>query len=354
MTPRGFLLRRGVLAALLGLAATPASAQLAHRPFAVGGGEGGGGSGGGVTGWLLAEQSQLTHLIAMQVKALHDGPAALWGLVGLGFAYGVFHAAGPGHGKAVIASYMMANDRALRRGVTLAFLAALLQGAVAIGLVGVAAIVFNATSVTMNAAADWLALASYAGIIAIGAWLVWTKGRALVSAIGSALTRRAAVGRGALYAGAPWRPGPAPVGRNGFSAHAPGEAATSDADDDCGHAHAPDPAALGADFSWRSAAATVVAAGSRPCSGAILVLVFAFAQGLFSAGAAATFAMSLGTAVTTGALAWAAVFAKRIAMRLAAGEDSRVALAARGFEFAAALLVLAFGVALLMGAQGAA
>ncbi len=72
------------------------------------------------------------------------------------------------------------------------------------------------------------------------------------------------------------------------------------------------------------------------------------------AGVAATFAMSLGTALTTGALAWAAVFAKAVAMRMAAGDDLRVMLAARGFEFVAALLVLAFGLALLLGAQGGA
>jgi ABC-type nickel/cobalt efflux system permease component RcnA len=98
----------------------------------------------------------------------------------------------------------------------------------------------------------------------------------------------------------------------------------------------------------------VIAAGARPCSGAILVLVFAMAQGLFAAGVAATFAMAIGTAVTTGALAWTAVFAKSTAMRLAAGENSRLALVARGFEFAAALAVLAFGVALLIGSRGGA
>ena len=123
--------------------------------------------------------------------------------------------------------------------------------------------------------------------------------------------------------------------------------------EECGHAHAPDPAELNETFSWRGAAGTVIAAGARPCSGAILVLVFAMAQGLFAAGIAATFAMALGTAVTTGALAWTAVFAKSAAMRLAAGENSRLALVARGFEFAAALAVLVFGVALLLGSRGA-
>jgi nickel/cobalt transporter (NicO) family protein len=130
--------------------------------------------------------------------------------------------------------------------------------------------------------------------------------------------------------------------------------APSELADDCGHMHMPDPAQLNGPFSWRAAAGTVIAAGARPCSGAILVLVFAMAQGLFAAGVAAAFAMAIGTAVATGALAWVAVFAKSAAMRLASGENSRLALVARGFEFAAALAVLTFGVALLLGARGAA
>src|SRR5271163_5101623 len=200
--------RRPFLPALLAsllAGAGPAFATAMNRPFAVGGGEGCGGASGGVTGWLLNEQSQLTHMMAAHLKALSGDSMAIWGLVGLGFAYGVFHAAGPGHGKAVIASYMMANDKALRRGVALAFLAALLQGVVAIALVGIAAVIFNATSSQMNVAADWLALASYAGIIVIGLWLVWTKGRAFVAALEARAARRATIGRGALYDGATWR-----------------------------------------------------------------------------------------------------------------------------------------------------
>src|SRR5208283_3406284 len=101
-------------------------------------------------------------------------------------------------------------------------------------------------------------------------------------------------------------------------------------------------------LSWRDAAGTVIAAGSRPCSGAILVLVFSLAQGVFPAGIAATFAMALGVAVTTGALALLAALAKATAMRFAAGEDSRAALVARTLEFAASLAVLAFGLLLLI------
>ena len=98
--------------------------------------------------------------------------------------------------------------------------------------------------------------------------------------------------------------------------------------------------------------AAVAAAGARPCSGALLILVFALAQGLFGVGVAAVFAMSLGTAITTGALAFAAVFAKGVAVRFAAGEDTRVAVVARGCECMAALAVMAFGLTLFLAASG--
>ncbi len=345
--------RIGLALSATAASVAPAVAELAHRPFAVGGGEGGGGAEGGVTGWIMAEQSQITHLIAEKVHALHGNPGAAWALIGLGLAYGVVHAAGPGHGKAILASYMMANERSLKLGAVMALMAALLQALVAIGLVGAAGFVFNATASEMNRAADWLALASYCGITGIGLMLVWRKGGALIGAVSRYFERGKAFRSAPAYAGVPWRRPAFSLSAAAFRAAAPAgvEART----EGCGHAHAPDPDQLnGGPLSWRNAAGTVLAAGARPCSGAILVLVFALAQGLFAAGIAATFAMAVGVAVTTGALAWMAVFAKSAAMRLAAGEDSRLALVARGFEFAAALAVLAFGVALMVAARGGA
>ena len=87
----------------------------------------------------------------------------------------------------------------------------------------------------------------------------------------------------------------------------------------------------------------------RPCSGAILVLVFALAQGMFWAGIAATFVMGLGTAITVASIAVIAVTAKGLARRLAGGSEGRGALLMRGVEFAAAGLVLLFGIGLLLG-----
>ena len=323
-------------------AASPAAAAAMNRPFSVGGGEGGGPA-TGIVGWILAEQAQLTHLMSGALKGLHDGPQAIWGLAALGFAYGVLHAAGPGHGKALIASYMLANERALKRGLVMAFLAAMLQGAVAVALVGVAALIFAATASEINVAANWLELASYAGIAAVGAWLVYKKGAAFLASASFALASWRATKAGLLYAGAPWAAADAgSFLASGFRAEAP----DAMLDPDCGHIHAPDPRLLGNGFSLRAAALTVLAAGARPCSGAILMLAFSLAQGLFFAGVLATFAISLGTALTTGALACLAVFAKDAALRFVGAQSRSGLIIARGIELAAALLVLAFGLAL--------
>ena len=69
---------------------------------------------------------------------------------------------------------------------------------------------------------------------------------------------------------------------------------------------------------WKRGLTAIVAVGLRPCSGAILVLVFTLAQGLFWAGVAATFVMGLGTAITVAVIATLAVNAQGLARRFAA------------------------------------
>src|SRR5579863_988916 len=129
------------LAAMIGAA----QAQGIHHPFAVGADEGAVGSAPGLTAWIIEQESRFSLGLVGAVRAIKESPYAFWGLASLSFLYGVFHAAGPGHGKAVITSYMISNERALKRGIVIAFLAALLQGIVAIVLVGTAALIFNAT-----------------------------------------------------------------------------------------------------------------------------------------------------------------------------------------------------------------
>ncbi len=296
---------------------------------------------GGFTGWILAKQAEFYRMLSSTIRASKADGSAAYTLFGISFLYGIFHAAGPGHGKAVISSYLVANDETWRRGVILSFASAVFQALTAIAIVGVAAVLLNATAKTMGNTVRVVEIVGYALIILIGLRLLWVKGRALI-----ALLRT-----------------------NAHAHHDHSHAHHEHAhhhhardhhhhhhDEHCehdpsawGHAHAPEPAVLTGKHWLRRGLAAVVAVGLRPCSGAVIVLVFALAQGIFLIGVAATFAMGLGTAITVAAIASLAVGARSFAGRLAKEKAGKGAIIIRGLETAAALAIVAFGVLLLTG-----
>ena len=116
-----------------------------------------------------------------------------------------------------------------------------------------------------------------------------------------------------------------------------------------GHAHALEPEELAGPGGWKRGLSAIVAVGLRPCSGAILVLVFALAQGLFWAGVVATFVMGVGTAITVAIIAMIAVAARTWAKRFTDSRSGYGMLAMRGIEAGAALVIIAFGSLLLTG-----
>jgi len=69
---------------------------------------------GGLVGWILTKQSEFYREISSALRAAKSDGSAVWSLLGISFAYGIFHAAGPGHGKAVISSYLVANQETAR------------------------------------------------------------------------------------------------------------------------------------------------------------------------------------------------------------------------------------------------
>src|SRR5437870_13312977 len=138
---------------------------------------------GGIIGWILAKQSEFYREMSSTIRAAKSDGSAVWTLLGISFAYGIFHAAGPGHGKAVISSYLVANEETARRGIVLSFASALLQALVAVAIVGICAWLLNATAKTMCGAEKAIEIASYALIAAFGARLVWTKGGGFMRAL---------------------------------------------------------------------------------------------------------------------------------------------------------------------------
>jgi len=297
---------------------------------------------GGIVGWLLSKQAEFYREISSTIRAAKSDGQAVWTLLAISFAYGIFHAAGPGHGKAVISSYLVANQETAQRGIVLSFASALMQSLVAVVIVAVCAWLLNATARTMCGAEKVIEIASYALIAAFGARLVWTKGGGFVRALQAPQLTPA-------IAAAAHQQVHDHHQSHGQEHHHHHHDQDHVHDEHCGHSHGPLPSELAGPGGWRRGFGTIFAVGLRPCSGAILVLVFALAQGLFWAGIAATFVMGLGTAITVAAIAVMAVSAKDLARRLSGASEGGGALFMRGVEFAAAGLVLLFGVGLLFG-----
>jgi len=305
---------------------------------------------GPIAGWILAKQAEFYRMLSGTIRAAKTDGSAAWGLMGISFAYGIFHAAGPGHGKAVISSYLVANNETWRRGIALSFCSAVLQALTAIAIVGIAAVLLNATAHAMGNTVRVIEMVSYALIVLIGLRLLWVKGRAFLH-----LLRPHAHEHHDHAHHDGHDHGHSHDHDHGHShshGHAHDHAHDHDHEDEAhawGHAHAPEPSELKGPHWLRRGLSAIIAVGLRPCSGAIIVLVFALAQGLFWIGVASTFVMGLGTAITVAGVATLAVAARGFAGRLAKGKPGAGMLFLRGVETAAALLIILFGAALLTG-----
>jgi len=277
---------------------------------------------GGLSGIILALQASFYGALRTGLAAVGADRGALYALLGVAFGYGVFHAAGPGHGKAVIAGYLAAHQRTLAKGFGLSLAAATVQALVAIGLVAVLGLLLKATAATMGKMTNAVELASFLVIVAVGGAVTWRKAGSVLDATAPAL---AASGPPCVH------------GRMRWTA--------------CGCVALPSPlqSESAGPAPWFELAGVAIAAGLRPCAGAIVVLVFASAQGLFQAGIAATFAMALGTAVTTGLIALLAIFARTFLLRFVGSERAWARSAVAGAELLAAGFVSAVGLSLLFG-----
>lgn len=335
--------------------------------------------------WINVKQQSFYRSLTGALKAMRQDGGQMWLMVGLSFAYGVFHAAGPGHGKAVISSYMLANEVALRRGVLLSFLSAFLQAVTALVLMALLFLVLRGTAISMTNATWFLEIASYVLVTGFGAWLLWKKAGPRVARFfrhrGGGLAFAQASAHGALEAGssgglalafasaeAPARTGPsvlgaaqAQAGGSRYHVHdrecagIHGHSWSGDmVCETCGHSHAPDPAMIsGRDFDWRAAWSAVAAVGIRPCTGALIVLTFSFLNGLWLGGIVSVLAMALGTAITVSALATIAVLAKNWAVAFAGPSSRAGAFITAAAEIGGAAMVFLLGLVLLTASLNA-
>jgi ABC-type nickel/cobalt efflux system permease component RcnA len=244
------------------------------------------------------------------------GSWATWSLIVASFLYGIFHAVGPGHGKVILSTYLLTHREQIRRGVGLAFAAALSQGIVAIavvyGLIFLAGLVMNESQIAVR----WTERASFALVILMGLYLVWRAFRRVPR------LRAAAAGERADHG------------------HEGGECCA-------GHVAMPTVGRMAQPGGFLTTLGVIASIGLRPCSGAVIVLVFARIADIPWAGLAAVAAMSVGTGAAIALLAWIAVNLRVWATRVSMLESNAAAWCSTGAGLLGGLAICALGVSLL-------
>ncbi|SLN72591.1 nickel/cobalt efflux protein RcnA [Roseivivax jejudonensis] len=292
-----------------------------------------------VAAWAAAGQAEAQRSMALALRALRAGePGALATLCGLAFTYGVFHAAGPGHGKVLIGGYGIGRRVAVLKLSALALLSSLAQAATAVILVygGLWLLGWGRTEMT-GAAERVFAPVSYGAIGLIGLYLLVRGGRRLWPARALQLQGAAA-------------PAGAAAGHHHHHDHHHHSVAETGAEcPGCGHAHGPTPEEAARVGSVREALALIGAVAIRPCTGALFVLILTWRMDIAGAGILATFAMGLGTAAITVGVAVAAITLREGALtRLSAGPGSARILA--GIEALAGGVIALLALELMMRA----
>lgn len=214
--------------------------------------------------WCLATQITLHRYLVMYLLLLnnHQYSGGVWLLVGA-FLYGVLHAIGPGHGKFIVTTYLSTNPESLMAARVVPFLGSLLQGVSAILFVFILAVGLNLAAGDLSASRWYVEKISALTIGAFGIYIIF---RAL---------QNLGPGKRVIRAMTPVHQHDASCG--------------------CGH-HGVGHNLHGAD--WKTRLGVVLAIGARPCSGAIMILLFANALGIVSWGIAAVMTMALGTGLS--------------------------------------------------------
>lgn len=262
--------------------------------------------------WQRDVNQQMSGLL----KAVAENPTKAGGsLLIFSFVYGVLHALGPGHGKIVITTWLATHPSKLKSSIGLTLASSLLQGLVAIALVVVVLTVLQLPARQLHMSSFWLEKGSYALVGVLGGLLCWRAIKKL-----RALLRKPTF--------------------KAFTAHH-----VHDAHCGCGHQHLPTQEQLQDTDDWRARLMIILSMGMRPCSGAIMVLLFSKVIGVFSWGVASALAMAAGTSLTITSLALLVHSFRQLAVKLS-GNTTPVLWRQVGWT----TLALAGGVILLVAA----
>lgn len=264
--------------------------------------------------WQRVLHQQLTALLQQVAQDPHRAGLAL---MGLSLLYGILHALGPGHGKVVIATFLATHPTRIKTSLQLTLAAAIVQGGVAIILVTIMLVVLNLSSRQMHLSSFWLEKGSYLLVIGLGSWLCWRAARKIIETLKKPAAMK-------------------------ITRIVPADHQHSDTCG-CGHQHVPDSAMLAQAVSFKTKALVVLSMGLRPCSGAIMMLLFSKVIGVYLWGVLSALAMAVGTAFTVSAMALLVQVSRGVALKLSHGKTP-----VSGQRMGWACLSLAGGIALVL------
>lgn len=231
--------------------------------------------------WCLSVQITLHRYLVLYLLQINNAQysGGIWLLTG-SFIYGVLHAIGPGHGKFIVTTYLSTNNETPFVSRAVPFLGSLMQGVTAIAFVFILSVLLNLSG----------------GDLSQSRWYVEKLSALLIGAFGMFIIWRAVRG---------YRPAKmqikslVPAGQSGHQ-H----------DDQCGCGHNHGVGYSGRDGSWMTHLGVILAIGARPCSGAIMILLFSNALGFITWGIMAVMTMALGTALSIMTLSVAVTWAR--------------------------------------------
>ena len=273
--------------------------------------------------WQKVLHRQMTQLLQQVAEQPHHAGLSL---LAFSLIYGVLHALGPGHGKVVITTFLATHPAKLKTSMKLTLLASLLQGSVAIILVTLMLVVLKTSSRQLHLSSFWLEKGSYLLVIALGIWVGYRAIKTLWLLL---------------------RPPSA------MKIHAIHPHHQHDAHCGCGHAHLPSAQQVAGAVNGKTQLLVVVSMGLRPCSGAVMMLLFSKVIGVYLWGVLSAAVMALGTALTISAIGLLVQRSRALAQRL--GADSQAGKGARSLLPVLALLgsltLIVVGCALWQSAQ---
>jgi len=224
-----------------------------------------------------------------------------------------------------VTGYFLARESEIRRGLALGWLIAGIQTTVAVTLVGVLGWVLDFSRLALLDSMPLVELGSYGLVVLLGAGMTIAVFR----------------GHGCGHDHGP---------THAHHHHDHHDHGHSHAHDEAGCAHVPGPSKLDGIEFYTAA----IASGIRPCTGALIVLLFALASDVFLVGILSAIAMGIGVAITISAIGISAILARRGLMRLSysvsGGGAAVLTWLPRGLAFLGSLAVLLIGLTLFLSA----